>query len=58
MSIVLMKFFNFFQKNRPCPEVGELEGTPSKSVDLIRFYFTFFIIISLLSHRIRWLFLC
>nr|DAX99450.1 MAG TPA: hypothetical protein [Caudoviricetes sp.]DAY21371.1 MAG TPA: hypothetical protein [Caudoviricetes sp.] len=24
-----------------------MEGTPSKSVDLIRFYFTFFIIISL-----------
>ena len=40
-------FLNFFKKNRPCPEVGELEGTPSKSVDLIRFYFTFFIIISL-----------
>ena len=35
-------FLNFFQKNRPCPEVGELEGTPSKSVDLIRFYFTDF----------------
>jgi len=40
-------FLNFFKKNRPCPEVGELEGTPSKSIDLIRFYFTFFIIISL-----------
>nr|DAU34161.1 MAG TPA: hypothetical protein [Caudoviricetes sp.] len=26
-----------------------MEGTPSKSVDLIRFYFTFFIIISLNS---------
>ncbi len=37
-----MVLINFFQKNRPCPEVGELEGTPSKSVDLIRFYFTFF----------------
>nr|DAN51281.1 MAG TPA: hypothetical protein [Caudoviricetes sp.] len=24
-----------------------MEGTPSKSIDLIRFYFTFFIIISL-----------
>ncbi|WP_220515063.1 hypothetical protein, partial [Streptococcus pneumoniae] len=34
---------------RPCPEVGELEGAPSKSIDLIRFYFTFFIIISLNS---------
>jgi len=22
-------FLNFFKKNRPCPEVGELEGTPS-----------------------------
>nr|DAJ40683.1 MAG TPA: hypothetical protein [Caudoviricetes sp.]DAX96827.1 MAG TPA: hypothetical protein [Caudoviricetes sp.] len=40
-------FLLFFKKNRPCPEVGELEGTPSKSVDLIRFYFNFFIIISL-----------
>nr|DAD81158.1 MAG TPA: hypothetical protein [Siphoviridae sp. ctLAG1] len=26
-----------------------MEGTPSKSIDLIRFYFTFFIIISLNS---------
>ncbi|ELU63876.1 hypothetical protein PNI0002_01649 [Streptococcus pneumoniae PNI0002] len=43
-----MKFFLIFsKKNRPCPEVGELEGAPSKSIDLIRFYFTFFIIISL-----------
>ena len=44
-----MVLINFFQKNRPCPEVGELEGTPSKSVDLIRFYFTDFIAIFLLS---------
>jgi len=39
----------FKKKNRPCPEVGELEGTPFKTIDLIRFYFTFFIIISLNS---------
>ncbi|CCP36797.1 Putative phage protein [Streptococcus pneumoniae SPN034156] len=31
----------FFQKNTPCPEVVDLEGTPSKSVDLIRFIFPF-----------------
>ncbi|MDS8899984.1 hypothetical protein RLK91_00435, partial [Streptococcus pneumoniae] len=42
-------FLIFSKKNRPCPEVGELEGAPSKSIDLIRFYFTFFIIISLNS---------
>ncbi|HGQ1040499.1 TPA: hypothetical protein ACLYBE_001962, partial [Streptococcus pneumoniae] len=32
-------FLIFSKKNRPCPEVGELEGAPSKSIDLIRFYF-------------------
>ncbi|HGZ0106017.1 TPA: hypothetical protein ACOJ80_001849, partial [Streptococcus pneumoniae] len=36
-------FLIFSKKNRPCPEVGELEGAPSKSIDLIRFYFTFFV---------------
>nr|DAG03227.1 MAG TPA: hypothetical protein [Siphoviridae sp. ctmva1] len=46
-SSVLIKFFTFFQKNRPCPEVVKLEGTPSVFAYLIGNNFTFFIIISL-----------
>ena len=50
MSIVLIKFFKFFQKNRPCPEVGKLEGTPSVFAYLIGNNFTFF---KTLIHEIR-----